>query len=434
MRHLNSRRLWLAVATTGAALALAPTSNAQAPVPSDPIETAQSLRRFQEQKAESDVKAAIDAAAKLARRQPAKAIENLKSARLALDRRSDLSSPKRDELIGQLNAAIQGIDKVPTAAPLDPKIALKKEENKKAVELAAQEAKDVHDAVTLITKDYEEGRAKDAQRKIAEIAQKYPNNPSVFVLKAHGGTAAALAESKALATEQGNRFRIAQNNIAQSAMPAVNDIEFPRDYQERMARRRKLELPLFGPEEKKILESLEKPIGGGTKSAPFEEAVQSLSTLINQNIYLDKKSIDDVGVDLRKPVDLPGNVSARTALRAMLQSQGLTFIIKDKILQVVSVEKARQNMVTRSYEIRDLVQIGGAFNGAVTWGPYLDFQQTQQNAQMMIDAISGSIDPMVWNGKGGGTATITFHYPSMSIIVRAPSEVHSDLSKSLGGR
>ncbi len=91
-------------------------------------------------------------------------------------------------------------------------------------------------------------------------------------------------------------------------------------------------------------------------------------------------------------------------------------------------------MVTHSYEIRDLVQTGGPFNGAMTWGPYVDFQQTQQNAQMMIDAISGSIDPMVWKGKSGGPATITFHYPSMSLIIRAPSEVHSDISKSLRGR
>ena len=207
----------------------------------------------------------------------------------------------------------------------------------------------------------------------------------------------------------------------------------PAGWAEKMERRRKLELPMFGPEEKKILEALEKPVTGGTKSAPFEESIQSLSTLIDQNIYLDKKSMEDLGVDLRKPVDIPGNVSARTALRGMLQSQGLTFIIKDKILQVVSVEKARENMVTRSYEIRDLVQIGGPFNGAVTWGPYVDFQQTQQNAQMLIDAINGSIDPLVWKNKSG-PATITFHYPSMSIIVRAPSEVHSDIGKSLGRR
>ena len=408
--------------------------HAAAQVPSDALERAKALQRFNDQKADSDVKSAIDDAVKLARTHPAKAIQNLKFASVGLDLRNDLSSAKRDELIGSLASAIQSLGKAPAPVVIDPKVAAMKDENKKVMELAKLEAREVHEAVNMIARDFDENRLKDAQRKIAELGQKYPNNPSTLVLKSYGGTAAAIAESKYLSNEQSTRFVAVQNNIATSALPAINDIEFPKDYKERMARRAKLEVPFFGPEEKKILEALEKPVSGGVKNAPFEESIQTLSTLIDLNIYLDKKSIEDVGADLRKPVDVPGNVSARTALRAMLQSQGLTFIIKDKILQVVSVEKARENMVTRSYEIRDLVQTGGAFNGAVTWGPYVDFQQTQQNAQMMIDAISGSIDPMVWKGKGGGPATITFHYPSMSIIVRAPSEVHSDLSKSLKGR
>ncbi len=408
--------------------------HAAAQVPSEALERAKALQRFNDQKADSDVKAAIDEAVKLARTHPAKAIQNLKFTSVGLDLRNDLSSAKRDELIGSLASAIQSLGKAPAPVVIDPKVAAMKDENKKAIAQAALEAKEVHDAVSGIAKDFDENRAKEAQRKIAEIAVKYPNNPSVFILKAKGGTAAAIEESKDMANEQGRRFRIAMLDIDKSALPAIGDIEFPKDWKEKMARRAKLEVPFFGPEEKKILEALEKPVSGGVKNAPFEESIQTLSTLIDLNIYLDKKSIEDVGADLRKPVDVPGNVSARTALRAMLQSQGLTFIIKDKILQVVSVEKARENMVTRSYEIRDLVQTGGPFNGAVTWGPYVDFQQTQQNAQMMIDAISGSIDPMVWKGKGGGPATITFHYPSMSIIVRAPSEVHSDLSKSLKGR
>ncbi len=431
MHQFKTMRLRLAVLAGGVILGTGtPCVLAQAPASNDLIERAKALQRSNEQQASSAVKTAIDDATKLGASQAA---QNLKLVRLNLDLRSDISSSKRDELITLVSTAIQKYDKTPAAAPLDPKIALKKDENKKALELAAQEAKDIHEAVQGIAKDYEAKNPKDAQLKITEIARKYPNNPSVFALRSQGGTASAIEESKYLSEEQGRRFLVVQNDIANSAMPAIGDIEYPKGWKEKMDRRRRLELPLVGPEEKKILEALEKPITGGIKSAPFEESLQSLSTMIDTKFYLDKTSLDELSIDLRKPVDVPGNVSARTALRAMLQSQGLTFIIKDKVLQVVSVAKAKENMVTRSYEIRDLVQIGGPFNGAVTWGPYLDFEQTQANAQMMIDAISGSIDPMIWKNKSG-PATITFHYPSMSIIVRAPSEVHSDLSKSLGRR
>ena len=53
----------------------------------------------------------------------------------------------------------------------------------------------------------------------------------------------------------------------------------------------------------------------GLNNAPFEEAVQQLSTLIDKPIYLDKNSLSDAGLDMKKPVSMPANVSARTALR-----------------------------------------------------------------------------------------------------------------------
>ena len=55
------------------------------------------------------------------------------------------------------------------------------------------------------------------------------------------------------------------------------------------------------------------------------------------------------------------------------------------------------------------------------------------NVERIMGAIQGSIDPLSWREKGGGPGSITFHYPSMSLIVRAPAEVHATLGKSMGG-
>jgi hypothetical protein len=180
-----------------------------------------------------------------------------------------------------------------------------------------------------------------------------------------------------------------------------------------------------------LLAALQGKIEKSLRGLPFEEAIQGLSTMIGKPIHLEKASIEDVGVDLRKPVDVPNNVDARTVLRSMLQSNGRTFIIRDKMIQVVTIEKARQNLVTRAYEVRDIVQNGATVFGAgtIVWGSYLDYQQTVQNANMIISAITAGIDPRVWK-ENGGPATITFHYTSMSLIVRAPAEVHSSLSGS----
>ena len=74
---------------------------------------------------------------------------------------------------------------------------------------------------------------------------------------------------------------------------------------------------LLGPEEKAVLRSLETKVEKSLKGIPFDEAIQALSTLINQNIYLDKQSLEDLGVDTRKPVEVPANIDARSVLRAV---------------------------------------------------------------------------------------------------------------------
>jgi hypothetical protein len=111
----------------------------------------------------------------------------------------------------------------------------------------------------------------------------------------------------------------------------------------------------------------------------------------------------------------------------MLQQQGLTYIIRDNIIQVVSIEEASKVLVTRAYDVRDLVGAGGPFNTLTVWGPYADAQQTYVNAQMLIEAIEKSVDPNCWKDTGKGAGTISFHYPTMTLIVRAPSEVHAEL-------
>jgi hypothetical protein len=213
-------------------------------------------------------------------------------------------------------------------------------------------------------------------------------------------------------------------------------MEFAKDYEKAMKRRYELNAPKLTAEEKKLIQSLDKVLDTPLKDAPFEEAVQLISTKIDQKIYIDKKSLEDTGVDLRKAVDVPGGVSTRSALRVMLQSQNLTFLVRDNIIQVVSLDRAKDMLVSRAYDVRDLVGVGGPFNNPIAFGPIIDAQQTMENAHMLIDAIQRSVDPRVWrdgNGVGGGPATITFHYPTMSIIVRAPSEVHADLFQKMYG-
>ncbi len=413
--------LWRAAA---AAVALGAAGEAVAQTAA--LDRAKVIRQVADQKADADVRGAIDDADRIARVNPAKAVQALKRAIVGLDVQADISSEKRNELVAKLQGKIAVLEGKPAANPLDPKIALQKEASRKLFEQYLAEAKDVRDSISDVEKLRNANRNADAIKKIADLYAKYPNNPSVIALAGQGDFGDKIAVAKGLAKEQADRTVLAFNDMMKSTLLPKGDIEFPADWKEKTELRRKLEPKLLDEESEAILRALEKRVGDGLKNAPFLESVQTLSNLVGKEVYLDKKSLEDAGLDLSRPVNMPGNVTARTALRAVLQAQGLTFVIKDKIIQVVTLEKAKELQVTRAYYLGDLIQAQGAFGGAVTWGPQIDYEQTMQNAKIIIDSITQSVDPLSWQARGG-TSTITFHYPSMSLIVRAPAEVHASL-------
>jgi hypothetical protein len=394
-----------------------------------PIDRAKALRQVADQKAEADFRARLAEAEKLAKIDPAKAVRRVKDAVRALDLSVAISSEKRVGLVKLAEASITAIEG--KAAP-DPAAKLTKDELQKLEEAARLEAKEVRAAVAEIERLHTLNNIPEANRKVAQLARKYPNNPSVLVLTGQMATGDKIAIAGELARDQAEGFVYALNSVQESAVPPRGDIVFPKDWKEKTERRRKLFEVQLSPEEESILQALETKIGQGIKDAPFEETVQQLSNIIDKPIYLDKKSLEEAGLDMRRPVATPGGVTARTALRAVLQSQGLTYIIKDKVIQVVTLERAKETLVTRAYYLGDVIALSGPFGGAVTWGPVIDFQSTMQNAKLIIDSIQASIDPLIWNTPTSrGPASIIFHAPSLSLIVRAPAEVHATLGSKL---
>jgi len=395
--------------------------------PLDPIERAKAYTQIIDQKAEADVRSAITEADRIAETDRARAVRRLREALLNLDLSAIVSPNKRRELVALIQSRMDLLEgRGPALRPSADSNASRPRDHAQARHQAySQEAKEVAQNLTEIEKLVELGRIAAARARIAQLSQKYPNNPAVVALTSQADFSQSIVEAKQLTRETDARVQMAMNDVRRSAMPATGNVEFPKNWAELTKARE--EKPLIGPEEEAILRALEKPVSQPLNNAPFLETVQTLSNLVGKEIYLDKRSLEDAGLDLQRPVNMPGNVSARTALRAVLQSQGLTFVIKDKIIQVVTVEKARDLQVTRAYYMGDLIQMAGPFGGAVTWGPQIDYQQTMANAQVIVDSIKQSIDPMIWKDRGG-PAIVTFHYPTMSIIVRAPAEVHADLT------
>lgn len=427
----NGRKL---VATLAVGLGLT-VAHAQTP-PASEIDRAKQKVQAAEATLSNEVAEVLRTAPGVAKVAPEKAVQNLKDVRQKVVT-AIITDAKREALAKQLDAAIAGIQTPGTtpavAAKVDPAVldrVLKSEKNQKAVDAAKVEAKEVGEAITAYANALEARREPDAKRTLAAIAAKYPDNPAVLVLQGQQTNADAIQAARDITSLSADRFRLAMNDVQRSAIPASGDIEYPADFIKRGKELRERNAPKLTAEEKKLLQSLDTAIKGGLKDAPFQEAVQLLSTAIDQKIYVDSKSLEARGVNLDDKVDVPGGVTARSALRVMLQSKGLTFVLRDNIIQVVTVEDAKKQCVARAYDVRDLVSGGVVVGNIGAWGNLLDYQASAANAQIIIDAIKKSVEPAAWDSNGG-VGSVVFHYGTMSLIVRAPSEVHADLYRKI---
>jgi hypothetical protein len=430
---------WAGAAVT--ALGLFATAVAGQPPRLDPIEAEKSRQTVAEQKAESEILLQITNADNLAKSgRPEKAMQKLRTAKADLQVAVGLSDAARTRLTAVLDAKLAAVSGRPAVAPgtptspgfkLDPKGREVKAANEAAVARYFEELKDVRQGIERI-RDYDaKGQTALAGAEIARLAKAYPNNPAVLPLTYNDTLRNRLADAKAYYAESSSRWVANQQNINRSALPAINDIEFPKDWKDRTRlRNSKVEL---SAKEKKIIEALDTPVTINFQDRPFDEALQDISNLIGQPLLLDKKSIDDLLLDLKRGSTLQAKgLSARTVLRSVLGAQGLTFVIKDETIQIVTVDRAKSMLTTRVYYLGDLVQGVGQFGG-IQWGPFLNAQQTQANVAALIDMIK-KIDPLSWNGEAGGPGSITYSAATQSIIVRNSAEVHHALSSAFSGK
>jgi hypothetical protein len=424
---------WLgAVATAVGLLAVATAA------PPDATELAKAKQQIAEQKAERDLADAFAAADQQARFNRAKAAEILKSAKQNLQFVS-IGEAARTRLTNAVDAKLAALEGRPAPNPAvgnpAPKLDSKNPDvvaaQKAAEEKATAEFKDVVNGLKKVQAAQDKNDTAEANKEITRLTKAYPNNPSVIALTQDASIKTRLDDAIAFQALQRERWVANQKNLMMSSLPAIYDVEFPKDWKEKSDRRLKATQIQMSAKEKKIIEALDKPVNVNFRERPFEEALQDLSNLIDQPLLLDKRSVEDLSLDLKRGVShQSGNLSARTVLRSVLAGQGLTFVVKDEAIQIVTVERARSILTTRVYYIGDLVNGTGPFGG-IQWGPNLNAQQAAANADAVVQMIRKSIDPLSWNGETGGPGSITFHYPSMSVIVRASSEVHYTLGRTL---
>lgn len=296
-----------------------------------------------------------------------------------------------------------------------------------------EEEKEIRRGVDTVGALMKAGDVAQAKKEVEALGKRFPANATVRVLPNLVARTMTLDEIREVHARQIENIRLALIDLQKTATMAKMDYELPADWKEKTERRK----PKLDPKLKAVMTALRTMVEIEKTAAPLSDVLKTISSVMKQPIILDRATMQEAGIDSSTPTTVqPGTaVTARTALKLALANHGLTYVIKDNMIHVVTREKAASMMETRVYYVGDLVTtLGGGFIGVPGRAavPVQDPDLARRNVENLIKQIKESIDPPSWRGGGSdGKGDITYHPASMALIVKASAEVHGMMANTL---
>jgi hypothetical protein len=393
----------------------------------DILDQTKKLQEVAAQAAEADTRLQMSEAVRTALTDKPKALELYQAILKKLEADKAMPEDKRASLTRIVKDRIKAAE-VCASAAADEAAAKKAREAREAAQKAS-EAKAAEDAAKVkcglqtVAELRQDGKFAEASRVAKDMLREYPTNSAVQVLN---GVSAALAnadEAKAVQAQMEERRVAVGIEMARSNVPATDTVEFPKDWAQKSAKRLK---PALSPGEMKLIQALNTPIPAEFKAARLQDAIDYISLKTGQPIFLDKAMLDEAGTNYDTPVTFAARspVSTRAILRSVLSQANLTYIVREGTIQIATPQRAKDMMVTKAYYVGDLIGAAGLPLGSQPLAPGGDSEQMKLQVSMIMEMITSSIDPTSWLGKGG-TGSIGFNVPTMSLVVRQSAEAHA---------
>ena len=316
----------------------------------------------------TEVRSALIDARKRLSQDPAGVRENLKLMLENVNRAADIHADVREQMQSQLHAAI--VEAGRREVEKDHRDAMAREN-----QAVAQERLRITDAtardrerMTQILDAYnslmEEFRFKQAH-ELAVEAQKLDVDELVAdMAREKAEMAGAYYDIMALRQERQEGVMAALWQVEKSFIPFADDppIVYPaREVWRELTRNREkynnVDLSDPGPNEKRILEELEKPTTFDFSETPLAEAVGYINELHDLIIVVDEAALVEAGIDTATTVITQSlrNISLKSALRLTLEPLQLTYVIDNEVMKITTAEKAEDNLINRVYPVGDLV-------------------------------------------------------------------------------
>lgn len=306
------------------------------------------------------------------RTDPGSAINRLKNMIEVVDQTSDLYPDTRSELRFTLESALLSsrqrkleFDDARAVATVNAAIGAQIE--REAVRLERHE-QEIAELVNKFNYLMEEGNVNGdnyaAAVEVTEVAwNKAPYNPAVVAAHEKARIARAVDLMTELRRQKANNFfeSMYQTELASIPFPGNPVMVFPdaEEWRLKRQRRKKYEqIRLAGSaNEEKILEALEEPANLAFDETPWSEVEEELEKQYKINIVLDQSAKDDsLTEDDPITINLTG-IRFKNALRLMLKEKNATFIVRNEVLLIISLDDADDTkyFVTNVYNVGDLV-------------------------------------------------------------------------------
>ncbi len=166
---------------------------------------------------------------------------------------------------------------------------------------------------------------------------------------------------------------------------------------------------------------------------PLNEVIDDIGEAYQINVRVDARALDTVGLVPDTPITLEiKNVSLKSALGLMLDELELTWIIKHETLMITTQEEANANLITRVYDVKDLVLVEGEDEPLLVVGPFGYYNGSSADFGSLIQIITSTIEPESWDEVGGPGSIDSYEYQGKCVLVFAQTEaIHEQIEQLL---
>lgn len=166
-----------------------------------------------------------------------------------------------------------------------------------------------------------------------------------------------------------------------------------------------------------IEEELAKPIDLDFLEAPLLDVIEHLKDRCKIEICFDYLAMADVGIQTDTPVTIDlHSLPLRSALNLVLRQLRLTWNIRDDVLLITTPEEAESVMITKVYDVADLVVCQNS-EGEL-WD---DFDR-------LINTINAAVMPITWDQVGGPGCIAPANFgTAKAIVVLQTYQAHCEI-------